>query len=164
MGLELPAVLHLPPENRPNHAPISYAGGYAYISGQGPMDGDRPLLVGTVGNELSLEQGAEAARLTCLSMLSLLRQELGDLDRVVRWVRAIGYVNCVPGWPSAPAVVNGFSDLIVDLWGDAGKHARSAPGVTALPLNVPVIVEAMVEIADQPDVDAGGLPADLSVG
>ena len=110
------------------------------------MDGDEPLAVGKVGSDLTVEQGAEAARLTALSMLALLKDRLGDLDRVSRWIRAVGYVNCTTGFGLTPLVVNGFSDLIVDVWGQNGVHARSAPGVAALPLNVPVIVEAMVQV------------------
>ena len=146
LGLTLPAPLQLPVEDRPNHASITLAGGFAYVSGQGPMDGDEPLAVGKVGSDLTVEQGAEAARLTALSMLALLKDRLGDLDRVSRWIRAVGYVNCTTGFGLTPLVVNGFSDLIVDVWGQNGVHARSAPGVAALPLNVPVIVEAMVQV------------------
>jgi len=146
LGLALPAPLELAAEDRPNHAAVCRQDSYAWVSGQGPMDGDRALVVGRVGDDLTLEQGAEAARLAGLSMLALLKHEFGDLDRITRWLRVVGYVNCVPGFTSTPAVINGFSDLIVSLWGENGNHARSAPGVTALPLNVPVIVEAMVQV------------------
>ena len=101
---------------------------------------------GKVGEDLSVEEGYEAARLTALSMLASLQETLDDLDRVVGWIRAVGYVNCVPSFPHTFAVVNGFSDLIVELWGEAGRHARAAPGVAALPFGIPVVVEATVEI------------------
>jgi hypothetical protein len=83
---------------------------------------------GLVGRDLTLEEAYNAARLTALSMLASLKRELGNLDRVTRWIRAVGYVHCEPGFGQNAAVVNGFSDLIVELWGDAGRHARSAPG------------------------------------
>jgi hypothetical protein len=87
-------------------------------------------------------QGYAAARLTALSILDSLKRELGDLDRVTEWIRAVGYVHCAPGFGQNATVVDGFSDLIVELWGDAGQHARSAPGQGSSPLNVPIIVGA----------------------
>ena len=122
------------------------SGGHAYVSGHGPIDGDKVLVAGRVGDEVSLEQGYEAARLTGLSILASLRQELGDLDRVTAWVKALGLVNCAPGFNSTPAVINGFSELIVDLWGAAGRHARSAIGAAELPFDMSVEVEAIVEV------------------
>ena len=79
-------------------------------------------------------------------MLASLKRELGDLDRVTRWLRAVGYVHCTPGFGQNSAVTNGFSDLIVELWGDAGRHARSSPGQGPSPLNVPIIIDAIVAI------------------
>jgi enamine deaminase RidA (YjgF/YER057c/UK114 family) len=102
---------------------------------------------GKVGATLTLEQGYEAARLTALSVLASLRAELGDLDRVGTWVKALGLVNCAPGFNNTPAVIDGFSDLIRELWGDAGRHARSAIGVAELPFDIPVEVEAVVALA-----------------
>jgi enamine deaminase RidA (YjgF/YER057c/UK114 family) len=102
---------------------------------------------GKVGEMLTVEQGYEAARLCALSMLAGLKEALGDLDRIAAWVRAVGYVNCIPGFPHTFRVVNGFSELILDLWGEAGRHARAAPGVAALPLDIPVVVEATVELS-----------------
>jgi len=94
-----------------------------------------------------VEQGYEAARLTALSMLGSLQRELGDLDRVRNWVRVFGMVNSAPGFDKQPAVINGCSDLILQLWGeDAGAHARSAVGMAELPFGIPVEVEAEVEI------------------
>jgi enamine deaminase RidA (YjgF/YER057c/UK114 family) len=94
-----------------------------------------------------LERAHEAARATGLSMLASLEQELRDLDRVTRWVKALGLVNCAPGFNQTPAVMNGFTNLILDLWGpDAGGHARSAIGVAELPFDAPVEVEAFVEV------------------
>jgi enamine deaminase RidA (YjgF/YER057c/UK114 family) len=96
---------------------------------------------------LTVEQGYEAARLCALSTLAAFQEALGDLDRVAGWVRAVGYVNCTPGFPHTFRVVNGFSDLILKLWGEAGRHARAAPGVAGLPLDIPVVVEATVELS-----------------
>jgi hypothetical protein len=102
---------------------------------------------GRLGDDLTVEQGYEAARLTALAILASLKQELGSLDRVMEWIRAVGYVQAAPGFDQNPLVVNGFSDLIVELWGDAGRHARSAPGQGPSPSNVPVIIDAIVAIS-----------------
>jgi hypothetical protein len=100
-----------------------------------------------VGRDLTVEEGYEAARLTALSILASLKLELGNLDRVTEWLRAVGYVQTAPGFSDNAKVVNGFSDLIAALWGDAGRHARSAPGQGPSPLNVPIIVDAIVAVA-----------------
>ena len=120
---------------------------WRYVSGHGPFDGDRLLVTGRVGAEVTVEQGYEAARATGLSMLASLKQELGELDRVTGWVKALGFVNCAEGFNVTPAVINGFSDLILALWGDAGRHARSAIGAGELPFGMPVEVEAVVALA-----------------
>jgi len=144
LGLTLPAAL-VPPGN---FQLVKVFGGLAYISGHDPFDGPTPLVQGVVGRDLTLEQGYEAARLTCLSILASLKRELGDLDRVTQWIRAVGYVQCAPGFEKNASVVNGFSDLIVELWGDAGRHARSAPGQGPSPLNIPIIVDAIAAVSD----------------
>ena len=120
--------------------------GLAYIAGHGPFDGSTVLVQGLVGRDLTVEQAYDAARLTGLSILASLKRELGDLDRVTQWVRAVGYVHCEPGFAQNASVVNGFSDLIVSLWGEAGRHARSAPGQGPSPLNVPIIVDAIAAV------------------
>ena len=127
---------------------VTVDAGIAYVAGHAPIDGSTVLVQGTVGGDLTLEEGYEAARLTGLSILASLRQALGDLDRVKRWLRAVGYVQSAPGFHDNAKVVNGFSDLIVEVWGDAGRHARSAPGQGPSPLNVPIIVDAFVAVAD----------------
>ncbi len=142
MGLALPAPL-TPPGN---FEPVTVHNGLAYVAGHGPFDGGTPLVQGLIGRDLTLEEGYEAARLTGLSILASLRHALGDLDRVTRWIRAVGYVHCEPGFAQNAQVVNGFSDLIVGVWGDAGRHARSAPGQGPSPLNVPIIVDAIVAV------------------
>jgi enamine deaminase RidA (YjgF/YER057c/UK114 family) len=142
LGLTLPTPL-APPGN---FQLVKMHGGLAYIAGHGPFDGSTVLMEGVVGRDLTLEQGYEAARLTGLSILASLKLELGDLDRVTGWVRAVGYVHCAPGFNENAKVVNGFSDLIVELWGEPGRHARSAPGQGPSPLNVPVIVDAIAAV------------------
>ena len=142
MGLILPAPL-VPPGN---FELVTVHRGLAYVAGHGPFDGSKLLAEGLIGRDLTIEQAHDAARLTALSILASLKRELGDLDRVTQWLRAVGYVHCAPGFGQNAAVVNGFSDLIVELWGDAGRHARSAPGQGPSPLNVPIIVDAIVAV------------------
>jgi len=142
MDLTLPAPL-VPPGT---FELVKVHGGLAYIAGHGPFDGTTPLVQGLVGRDLTLDQAYDAARLTALSMLASLKRELDDLDRVTEWIRVVGYVHGEPGFAQNAKVVNGFSDLIVELWGGAGRHARSAPGQGPSPLNVPIIVDAIVAV------------------
>jgi enamine deaminase RidA (YjgF/YER057c/UK114 family) len=146
LGLQLPAPLAAPPGVRLPFELVRVHGDLAYVSGHGPFDGDRLLVTGRVGGEVSVEQGYEAARATGLSILASLKQELGDLDRVAGWVKALGFVKCAEGFNVTPAAINGFSDLILALWGDAGRHARSAIGAGELPFGMPVEVEAVVAL------------------
>ena len=147
LGLSLPAVFSAPPGVEFRFDLVRVSGGHAYISGHGPLDGSEVLVRGKVGADVTPEQGYEAARLTALSVLASLERELGDLDRVTGWVKLLGLVNCAPGFSATPGVVNGFSDLILELWGDAGRHARSAIGVAELPFDIPVEVEAIAEVS-----------------
>jgi len=147
MGLELPAPVVAPPGVRLPFEFVRVHGDLAYISGHGPLDGDHVLYTGRVGSEVSVEQAYAAARATGLSMLASLKQQLGDLDRVTSWVKALGFVRCAEGFDATPAVINGFSDLILALWGDAGRHARSAIGAGQLPFGMPVEVEAVASLA-----------------
>jgi enamine deaminase RidA (YjgF/YER057c/UK114 family) len=142
LGLTLPAPL-VPPGN---FELVKVHGGLAYIAGHGPFDGTTLLSEGLVGRDLALEEAYDAARMTALSILASLKRELGELDRVTQWLRAVGYVHCTPGFGQNAKVVNGFSDLIVELWGDAGRHARSAPGQGPSPLNVPIIIDVIVAV------------------
>jgi enamine deaminase RidA (YjgF/YER057c/UK114 family) len=150
LGLSLPGVFSAPPGVEFRFDLVRVSGGHAYISGHGPLDGSDVLVRGKVGAGVTPEQGYEAARLTALSILTSLAQELGDLDRVTRWVKVLGLVNCAPGFNALPGVVNGFSDLVLEVWGDAGRHARSAIGVAELPFDIPVEVEAIVEVRGWP--------------
>jgi enamine deaminase RidA (YjgF/YER057c/UK114 family) len=145
----------LPPAVRPPSGvvlPFRFVrvlGNRALVSGHSPQAADGSVAgpFGKVGRDLTVEQGYAAARLTALSMLGSLKRELGDLDRVKRWVRVFGMVNSAPGFDKQPAVINGCSDLILQLWGDdAGAHARSAVGMAELPFGIPVEIEAEVEI------------------
>jgi enamine deaminase RidA (YjgF/YER057c/UK114 family) len=146
-ALSLPRPFIAPPGLELKFSWVRVSGGYAYVSGHGPLDGNDVLVKGKVGADVTLEQAYEAARLTALSMLASLEQELGDLDRVTGWVKALGLVNCAPGFNLTPAVINGFSDLVVELWGDAGRHARSAIGAAELPFDMSVEVEAITEVS-----------------
>jgi enamine deaminase RidA (YjgF/YER057c/UK114 family) len=146
LGIQLPAPPVAPPGVRLPFALVRVHGDLGYVSGHGPFDGDRLLVTGRVGGQVTVEQGYEAARATGLSMLASLEQELGDLDRVTGWVKVLGFVNCAEGFNVTPAAVNGFSDLILELWGDAGRHARSAIGAGELPFGMPVEVEAIIAL------------------
>ena len=146
LGLELPEPMRAPQGVVFRFDLVRVHDGLAYVSGHGPTDGDRTLAAGKVGIDLSLQEATTAARAVGLSMLASLQEELGDLDRVESWVRAFGMVNCEPGFNSMPAIINGFSELITEVWGDAGHHARSAIGVAELPFDWPVEVEAVVAI------------------
>jgi enamine deaminase RidA (YjgF/YER057c/UK114 family) len=147
MGLRLPAPLQAPAGLRLPYEPVRVYGDVIHISGHGPFDGDRQLFSGRVGAEVSVDQAYDAARATGLSMLASLKQELGDLDRITAWIKVLGFVTCAEGFDVTPAVINGFSDLIMTLWGDAGRHARSAIGADELPLGMPVEVEAVAALA-----------------
>lgn len=148
LGLVLPQPFAPPPGVEFPFDLVKVSGGLGYISGHLPVDGSTVLVSGRVGAELELEQGYEAARLTALSIFASLQRELGDLDRVSGWVKALGLVQCAPGFEKPPAVINGFTDLVLEVWGPrAGRHARSAIGAAQLPFDVPVEVEAIVEIA-----------------
>src|SRR5262245_32311870 len=144
LGLVLPAPMDPPG----SFELVTVHAGVAYVAGHAPIDGSTILVHGAVGRELSPDEGYRAARLTGLSILASLEHALGDLDRVRRWLRAVGYVHAAPGFNDNAKVVNGFSDLIIELWGDAGRYARSAPGQGPSPLNVPIIVDAVVAVSD----------------
>jgi enamine deaminase RidA (YjgF/YER057c/UK114 family) len=147
LGVELPEPFSPPPGVEFPFELVQVSGGLGYVSGHLPMDGAEVLVRGRVGGELDLEAGYEAARLTGLSIFASLERELGDLDRVTRWVKALGLVQCAAGSDKPPAVINGFTELVLDVWGpEAGRHARSAIGAAQLPFDVPVEVEAIVEV------------------
>jgi enamine deaminase RidA (YjgF/YER057c/UK114 family) len=149
MGLALPPPMQAPQGMRLPFASVRVSGNRAYISGHGPVDmtGAMAEPLGKVGADLTVEQGYAAARQTCLAILGSLKRELGDLDRITAWLRVFGMVNVAPGFDQTPRVINGFSDLIIELYGpEVGAHARSAVGLAELPLRIPVEIEAEVEI------------------
>lgn len=149
LGLVLPPAVQVPPSWSMPFAWVRVRGTRAYIAGHGPQEADgtiaRPL--GKVGTDVSVDEGYRAARLTALSILASLKRAVGDLDRVTAWLRVHGMVNAAPGFTRTTAVINGFSDVILELYGpDVGQHARSAVGMAELPLGIPVEIEAEVEI------------------
>ncbi|KAA1013683.1 RidA family protein [Paraburkholderia panacisoli] len=150
MGLTLPSALQMPANVNMSlpFAWVRVSGTRAFVSGHVPLNVDGTIAqpVGKVGAEVSPDEGYAAARLVALAQLASLQKALGDLDRITAWVRVFAMVNIAPGFDQMPRIANGFSDLILELFGpDIGMHARSAVGV-ALPLNVPVECEAEVEI------------------
>ena len=131
-----------------NYVPAMAAGDLLFLSGAGPVRPDGSMVTGKVGDGgLDLDTAREAARLTGLQLLATLRAELGDLRRVVQVVKLLGMVNCRPGFSSTPAVVDGCSDLLVDVLGDRGRGARSAVGMAELPFDIAVEIEAVVLVA-----------------
>lgn len=149
LGLVLPAAAHVDPAIRLPFTPALVRGTTVFLSGHAPQHPDGTLAgpFGKVGRDLSVEQGYQAARLTTLAMLGSLERAIGDLDRVKAWRRVLGMVNAAPGFTALPPVINGCSDLLLELWGpERGAHARSAVGMAELPFNIPVEIEAEVEL------------------
>jgi enamine deaminase RidA (YjgF/YER057c/UK114 family) len=149
LGLALPAPLQLPPGATLPFPWVRVVGQRALISGHGPTNADGSLAhpLGKVGRDVTLEQAYAAARLTGLAILGSLERTLGDLDRIARWSRIFGMVNSAPGFNRQPAVINGFTDLVIEIFGpDRGAHARSAVGMAELPFDIPVEIEGEVEL------------------
>jgi enamine deaminase RidA (YjgF/YER057c/UK114 family) len=141
-------VLPVPGKPAANYVPFVVSGKLLFISGQVPTTPEGVKFVGKVGREYSIEEGQQAARLCAISLLGVAKAAVGDLDRIQRIVKVVGFVNATPDFPDVHKVVNGASDLITEVLGDAkGKHARSAIGMGTLPLGVAVEVEAIAEIA-----------------
>ncbi|MFU0505546.1 RidA family protein [Pseudaminobacter sp. NGMCC 1.201702] len=130
-----------------NYLPARRHGDQIYISGQVPAEGGKDVFTGKLGSDLSIEEGQAAARLCAINILAQLKQALdGDLDRVVGVIRLGGFVNAEPDFKDHPKVINGASDLMVEVFGEAGRHARAAVGCYSLPRNVPVEIDAIFEI------------------
>jgi enamine deaminase RidA (YjgF/YER057c/UK114 family) len=119
-----------------------------YLSGNGPISHDGERTVGKVGTDLTVEQGYQAARLTAINHLSILKEEIGDLNKVVSIVKVLGMVNCNAAFENHPQVINGYSDLLLEVFGERGSHARSAVGMGSLPWNLACEVETIVEVRD----------------
>src|SRR5262249_41850135 len=142
--------LELPPAPKPVavYKPLVVVDKLAYVSGHGPVRVDKTLITGRVGADLTLEQGKAAARQVGLAILATLRDQLGSLDRVKRLVKTLGMVNSAPDFPDHPKVINGFSELMVEVFGpENGIGARSAVGMGSLPGNIAVEIEAIFELA-----------------
>ncbi len=129
-----------------NYVKAVRTGNLLFLAGHGPTRADGTNITGKVGADLTIEQGYEAARQTAISLLSTLKGELGDLNKVKRVVKVLGMVNCPADFTDQPKVINGCSDLLVAVFGDKGKHARSAVGMGSLPSNIAVEIEIIVEV------------------
>jgi len=131
-----------------NYVKAVRVGNLIYLAGHGPTKADGTHITGKVGKDLTIEQGYMAARQSAISILSTLKAEIGDLNKVKRIVKVLGLVNCTNDFIEHPKVINGFSDLIVSIFGEKGLHARSAVGTNSLPLNITVEVEMIVEVTE----------------
>jgi len=142
LNIELPAV------GKPiaNYVNVVRVGNLLFLSGKGPSNEKGVYTTGKVGKDLTLEEGIAAARLTAINQLAVLKAELGDLSKVKRIVKVLGMVNCEADFKDHPKVINGFSDLMVQVFGEKGKHARSAVGMCSLPFNMAVEIELVVEV------------------
>lgn len=143
-GIILPEV----PAAIANYVPAVRSGNLVFLAGQVPKGADGKFITGQVGTDLTIEEGAAAARICAIQLIAALKAEVGDLAKVKRIVRVGGFVNCPEGFTAQPKVVNGASDLLVEIFGEAGRHARAAVGVSSLPAGVPVEVELIAEVAD----------------
>jgi enamine deaminase RidA (YjgF/YER057c/UK114 family) len=141
LGIELPAVF--PPAG--NYLGCVVDNDIVYVGGHGPVGGS-DIVIGKVGGDLSLDDGRRAARLTALSILATLESELGSLDRIERFIKVFGMVNVAPGFDQTPAVIDGCSDLLVEVFGDAGRHTRSAVGLAELPFGIAVEIELSARV------------------
>ncbi len=141
LGITLPEVF--PPAG--NYLGCVRSGDLLHVGGHGPVDGST-VITGKVGATVDLDQAREAARMTARSILATMRAELGDLDRVVRIVKVFGMVNVAPGFNQTPAVIDGCSDLLVEVFGEAGRHTRSAVGMAELPFDIAVEIELIAEV------------------
>jgi len=142
MGIKLPSAV----TPVANYVPAVRTGNLVFLSGHGPFKEDGSLITGKVGSELTAEQGYEAARRVAVGLLGSLKAEIGDLEKVKRVVKVLGLVNCPSDFTDQPKVINGASDFLVEVFGARGKHARSAVGTNALPMNISVEIEMIVEI------------------
>lgn len=143
LGLELPEIS----EPVGNYLPAIRTGSLLFLAGHGPVRSDGTMVQGKVGRDLDLPAAKEAARLVALALLATIRRELGSLDAVSRLVKVLGMVNCAPGFNRTPAVIDGCSDLLVQVFGDRGRHARSAVGMAELPFNIAVEIELIAEVS-----------------
>jgi enamine deaminase RidA (YjgF/YER057c/UK114 family) len=139
-------ILPLPPAPAGSYVPVAVSHNLAFVSGQIPTEAGQVRFKGKVGRDITIEAGQQAARLCTINALAQLKSVLGSLDRVKHVVKVTGFVNCDPSFTEQPKVVNGASDLLVQIFGEAGRHARAAVGVSSLPLDSAVEVEFIVEV------------------
>lgn len=141
--------IELPPAARPvaSYVPVTRGGGLAFVAGQVPLEDGKPMVTGRVGESVSVEQGAELARRCALQALAALNEELGSLDVVRRILKVTVWVASAEGFVEQPKVANGASDLLVEVFGDAGRHARAAVSAPSLPLGVPIEVELIADVS-----------------
>jgi enamine deaminase RidA (YjgF/YER057c/UK114 family) len=139
-------VLREPSPPVANYLKAVRSGNLVFLSGHGPYRGDGTLVQGKIGSELTLDEGYEAARLTAIDMLATLKAEIGDLNKVRRIVKVVGMVNSDPSFTEQPQVIDGCSDLLVEVFGERGRHARAAVGMTSLPVGIAVEIEMIVEV------------------
>ena len=143
---ELGITLPQPPSPVANYVNAVRTGNLIFLAGKGPRSADGSEIIGKLGREISIEEGYRAARLTAINQLAVLKTELGDLNKVTRIVKVLGMVNSDPSFVEQPAVINGFSDLMVEVFGDRGRHARAAVGMASLPRGLAVEIEMIVEV------------------
>ena len=143
---ELGIQLYTPEPPIANYVRAVQSGDLVFLAGHGPRKPEGGYITGKVGKDIDIEQAKEAARLTAISLLSSLKAEIGDLNRVKRIVRVFGMVNCDESFTEQPQVINGCSDLLVEIFGESGKHARAAVGMISLPINISVEIEMIVEL------------------
>ncbi len=144
LGIELPKT----PKPLANYVNAVRVDNTIYLSGKGPRKADGTFITGKVGQDMSIEEAQQAARLTGINQLAALKEFIGNLDKVKRIVKVLGMVNCTTDFTQQPTVINGFSDLMVEVFGEKGRHARSAVGMGSLPANIPVEIEMIVEIEE----------------
>lgn len=142
LGIQLPT----PSAPVANYVNAVRTGNLIFLAGKGPLKEDGEYIMGKIGADLSIEQGYEAARITGINQLAVLKTELGNLNRVKRIVKVLGMVNATPEFVDHPKVINGYSDMMVAVFGERGKHARAAVGMASLPNNIAVEVEMIVEV------------------
>jgi len=144
---ELGIVLPQPPKPVANYLPAVRIGNLLFVSGHGPYDDGNTKMSGKVGRELTVEEGYQVARNVAINCLASVKATIGDLDKVRRVIKLLGMVNCTDDFKEQPKIMNGCSDLLIAIFGDAGKHARSAVGMQALPNQIPVEIEMILEIS-----------------
>ena len=142
MGITLPSAI----SPVANFVPAIRTGSLVFLSGHGPLDENGNHIIGKVGKDLNTEEAYQAARRVAVGLVGTLKGEIGDLDRVKRVVKLLGMVNCIPEFTDHPQVINGASDFLVEVFGDKGKHSRSAVGMDSLPSNISVEIEMIVEV------------------